>query len=100
MEITIHSKQTKKNKNKNENNNTLPKPANKKRKNIMDREETSNDFFIVYLAQIQIIVLLLTTKMEKKIRLGYVKEQLRSCKHDFKCWIEKITSEVEDQVIK
>ena len=38
--------------------------------------------------------------MEEKNRLEYVKEQLISCKHDFKCRIEEITSEVEDQVIK
>ncbi|CAH3150194.1 unnamed protein product [Pocillopora meandrina] len=38
------------------------------------------------------------TKMEEKNRLEYVKEQLISCKHDFKCRIEEITSEVEVQV--
>ena len=38
--------------------------------------------------------------MEEENRLEYVTEQLISCKHDFKCWIEEITSEVEVQVIK
>ena len=38
--------------------------------------------------------------MEEENRLGYVKEQLISCKHDFKCWLKEIASKVEDQVIK